>query len=196
MDEDNELHKPYLKLKTITDQQEQNFLIEVFSSHWKLKFKGIPIFPVSNFHFTQMKDFRRAAGPNAALLIEHYFSMKDEWFSKQAYSLDCLIKNVNKVNASFSQHQHARSQANMLAPSINPMFCESCWKELHITVPLDFDFNKAVRCEECRDRDRPFKRVTRAERLAANIKFGQIVIDIKEDDSEREANTKRTESDL
>lgn len=176
MNEDNEFYRPYKKLQAVQDQQEQNLLVDIYASHWKNKFKSMPIFPVSNSHFTQMKDFRRAAGPNAALLVEHYFTMKDDWFIKQAYSLDCLVKNLNKVNASFGTLQHSKSNSNQMSIKIG---CDACWEILELSVPINFDFNRPVRCVTCVDHGKSIRHTTKAERTAAVVKFGETFVGLK-----------------
>lgn len=175
-----ELAGPYRKLEAVQEQQEAAFLVEVFSSHWKLKFKSMPIFPVSNYHFTQMKEFRKsakAAGANAEALIEHYFSIRDEWFEKQAYSLDCLCKNVNKVNASYGKAKHSQDRSNKIRIT---RFCDCCEVPMELELPLDFDFNALLRCEDCKNGNKPPKKTTKAERMTKIVKFGEGILNLKE----------------
>ena len=123
MNEDD-LKAPYRKLQAVEDQIELNWILEVYTGYFKQKFKGMPIFPVDNIQFKWAKDLKKLCGMKAAEIIEHYFSMKDEWFIKQAYSLECLVKNINKVNASFSQNSHLRQSHNQITV---PVFCDACW---------------------------------------------------------------------
>ena len=161
MNEDD-LKAPYRKLQAVEDQIELNWILEVYTGYFKQKFKGMPIFPVDNIQFKWAKDLKKLCGMKAAEIIEHYFSMKDEWFIKQAYSLECLVKNINKVNASFSQNSHLRQSHNQITIAV---FCDACWKEFPLTVSINHDFNHPHKCPDCVIKNRPLKRVEREKRL-------------------------------
>lgn len=162
-------NKQYRRLDTVQEQQEQDFLMQVYSSCYKRKFKTEPIFPVSNVHLTLMRDFRKLVGPKASELIETYFNMVDDWFIKQHYSLDCLIKNAGKVNAYFSSKMEHKALSGCMSIEAH---CDSCWKAFPLTVKIGHDQNKLTRCPDCETKNLPCKKTTKKERHLANIKFG------------------------
>lgn len=177
-DEFENYKKTYGKINAAQEQQEQNLLVDVFASGWKAKHKGNYIFPVTNSHFQQMRDFRKAAGTNAAQLIEHYFTMRDEWFIKQRHSLDCLCKNLNLVNASYSSQAHAREHAGGMHV---PFHCDSCWKPFELLAPITYNFDRPTRCPDCEKVNRPVKHTTKAERQGALRGFKLVFLDVPED---------------
>lgn len=153
--------KPYKKLAAAEDLLESNALLTQYIDLYKRKFKGVPIFPVNRAHLTTIKDFAKAAGPQAHAMIEHYFEMRDEWFIKQAYSLDCLLRNIQKVGASLSQSSSRR--VNNAKMQIN-WGCDSCWKEFLLVVSIHYDFSKITRCKDCEEKNRPYVTVNKEER--------------------------------
>lgn len=177
-EKDNEFEnykKTYGKIQAVVENQEQNFLVEVFASGWKAKHKGNYIFPVTNAHFTQMKDFRRQVGSCAAQLIEHYFTMRDDWFIQQRHSLDCLLKNVNKVIASYSTNAHARESAGKMSV---PFHCDSCWEPFNLLVPITYNFDRPSRCPECEKQNTPLRVVSKEDRNKALHILGTIFLDV------------------
>ena len=160
----------YKKLAAVEEVEHNNLLVDIFISHWKLKFKAPPLF-ADTLHFAQMRGFQKIAGKKSEALIEHYFAMKDEWFISQAYSLDCLCKNINKVNASYSLFAESRNKENKVAVDVH---CDSCWAPFQMLAGLNHDWDKMMRCPPCEKANRPLKKVTKAERQAAVYKLSQL----------------------
>lgn len=159
---DNEqLKNQYRRLQATEDLVNSNALLDLYVSLYKKKFKGEPIFPVSNEHLNMIKSFAKASGHKAYALLEHYFEMRDDWFQKQAYSISCLMNNLNKVNASFSQK----------AASYRPhgtvrlhTFCDCCWEYFDTEVPMAHNFDKTMTCPKCKETGAKPKRVSKEER--------------------------------
>lgn len=175
MTEEEQYRQTYGKIQAAQDQQEQSYLVDVFSRCWKNKFYSFPLFPTSNYHFVQMRNLKKEAGDKAAELIEHYFEIKDEWFIKQAYSLDCLCKNINKVNASLaSRATHERAGDLLIRYA-----CDACEKQIDLRVPSNYKFI-FERCEDCIKANRPFKFSTKEERARSVIGMGQAILNLEE----------------
>ena len=170
------LNAPYKKIRAAEDLQESNYLLTVYRALYKNKFRNEPIFPLSNSHLTQIKDFRRLVGDQAQFVMEHYFTMKDDWFIKQQYSLDCLLKNINKVNGSYSSATRLTRSTNEI--SIN-WFCDSCWKPFVLTVSMQYDFDKLTRCNECTAENKPWKRVDRNTKARTLKTINSFVKDVE-----------------
>lgn len=180
MSAEDDFYRPYQKLQAVQDLEDQNFLLECFSSHWKLKYRSDYIYPVTRAHIGLIKGFKQQAGTLASELIEHFFQMKDEWFLKQRYSLDCLCKNINAVNASYTLKRVHRNLSGEIRIQV---FCDSCEKELELCVPFKYDFDTATRCVECTQGNKPTKRTTKAQRQKAIHGFGIAFPELPKDET-------------
>lgn len=167
------MEAPYRKIAAAEEQIDSNALLDLYVELYKRKFYNEPIFPIHNGHFNQIKAFRKQAGERAYALLQHYFEMKDEWFHNQAYSLDCLLKNLNKVNAAYGQKAHVSELKDHISI---PFHCDSCWHPFTLTVKANYDFNRLTRCVECEREKRPIKTVTKEERRAAILKYGATFV--------------------
>lgn len=168
---DDDFTKPYRKIAAAEELLEQNSLLTIYIEFYKKKFRGEPIFPVDKIHFKHIKEIRSTAKERAYALIQHFFTMKDEWFVKQAYSLECLAKNLHKVNADYSQRVEP---AHKMQGKLKMQFyCEACWVEFTLICEPGFDFiNGLVRCEKCTQLNQPLKRVSKEERRRTILKLG------------------------
>lgn len=171
---DNEREKqlreaPYRKIAQAEELVNANALLDLYIALYKKKFRGEPIFPVSNEHLNMIKSFGRASGSKAYELLQHFFEMRDEWFQKQAYSIACLMNNLNKVNASYSQKAAAYRPSGTMQADV---FCDHCWEDMVITVPMNHNFDKTNCCDKCKENRVPPKRVSQAERRKTILKLG------------------------
>lgn len=169
--------KPYQRIAAAEEQLEHNSLLSLYIELYKKKYRAEPIFPVSNAHLTQIKDLRRAVKEKAYFFISSYFEMRDDWFEKQHYSLDCLLKNLNKVNTYLS----SRTERTRDRGKIKLQFhCDACWKGFTLTCDMHFDFlNKPVFCEACGPNAK-VKRLNKEERRATVLKLGRAFPDLKD----------------
>lgn len=179
---DNEEQKrimqaPYRKLAAVEELQDSNALLDLYVKLYKKKFRGEPIFPVSKAHLTQIKDFRKNAGDKAYELLQHYFEMKDEWFIKQAYSLDCLLRKIHIVAASYSQ-KVGKEQVPAGKERVIEFNCDSCWRPFMLPTSFKHDPDKQVRCPECERENKAPKRVTKEERARALGLCNNFVVDV------------------
>lgn len=158
MNDEEILRRPYKKLQATEELINNNALLDLYASLYRKKFKSAPIFPVNNSHITAIKDFAKLAGDRAYGLMEVFFDCKDDWFIKQAYSIDCLIKNINKVNAYYAQRIDFH-RGNHKA--LSKVFCDHCWEDMEIVTTFNHNFDKTNCCDNCRANKTPPKRVTK-----------------------------------
>ncbi len=171
--EDFEYSKSYRKLAAVEDKIQQDSLLELYVMLYKDKYKNEPIFPVDNKQYKFVKELRQQVGDEKARTFLHsYFEIRDDWFSKQHHSLECLLKNINKVALFASK----RSDTNKLRGKLKMQFhCDSCWCEFTLICEPDFDYcNKLVRCPECEGANKPLKRVSKEERRKTILKLGMM----------------------
>lgn len=170
-------HYNYKRIAAAEDLVQSNALLDLYISLYKKKYRGEPIFPVSRAHHTQIKDFARNAGDKAHGIMQFYFEMKDEWFIKQAYSLDCLLKNLHRIAAEYSQRT---GTAQKLKGKLKIQFhCDACWQEFTLICAPEYDFlNVLVRCEPCTTANKPLKKISKEERRATILKLGSAFPDV------------------
>lgn len=173
----DEFRRPYVRLKETEDQITANNLLNLYITLYKQKFKGEPIFPTSKTHLTMLKNLVTSCGQRAYGIIEHYFEMKDEWFKQQAFSIDCLLNNLNKVNASYSEKVARTGFSGMLTVQT---FCDACWGDCFITVKANHNFDTPHRCPECEKNNVPLKRVSLEERRNTILKLGAAFKELPE----------------
>lgn len=168
MNED--LHKQYKRIQAAEDQMEVNNLLDLYISLYKKKFRNEPIFAPSNAHLTQIKDFKRLAKDKAYSIMNTYFQMNDDWFIKQHYSIDCLIKQINKVSTQAAKSIEIQSLKGKISLDFH---CDACWKSMKLVCEPNFNFlDKPVRCDECYAKDAPIKKLTKDERRQIILKLG------------------------
>lgn len=150
---DDELAKPYKKIAAAEELIEANSLLDLYIDMYKRKYKTEPIFNVTRAHTTQIKDLQRLTKGQGRVFISEYFQMRDDWFHKQQYSLDCLIRNLNKVAVAVKKRE---AHVDLKGKMIIQIICDSCHKELRLYWPMDSTFvTKTVRCEVCERENRP-----------------------------------------
>ena len=184
----NDPHYQYKRIAAAEELVNSNALLDLYSRLYKKKYRGEPIFPVSNAHLTQIKDFSRAVGDKAHGIMQHYFEMKDDWFIKQAYSLDCLIKNIHKVSASYSQrtnreHLHAGKRENQV-------YCDACWEEFTLLCDMNHDWDRPIICDTCKQTGKKPKRLTKEERHRTILKLGNAFPEMPSAITEQEKENK------
>lgn len=170
MNEDDEFNRPYRKIQAAEDLIEENALMARYVELYKKKFRGEPLVDVNRVQLAQLKAFKRIAGIHAHTLMSHYFEMHDKWFTDQAYSIDCLIKNINKVHASLSQRT---GRVNLSGKLKIPFHCDACWKEFDLICDMKFDYtSRVVKCPECEASNKPVKVVTQTQRKETIMRLG------------------------
>lgn len=170
MNQDDEWSKPYRKIKAAEDLIQENTLLDDYVRLYKKKFRGEPLVGVSRIHQAQIKHLVAISGDKAHHLLEHYFTMKDEWFIKQAYSLDCLIKNIHKVSADFSQRITRHKDSGKISIATT---CDSCWKPFVLVCDLHFNYyDRPSRCPECEKENKPIRYASAAEKKRLTNKIG------------------------
>lgn len=175
---DSELHKPYKKIQAAEEQLEINTLLDSYVALYKKKFRGEPLVDLNPVHTAQIKQLKKLAKDKAHFLLSHYFAMNDPWFIQQAYSLDCLMKNLHKVHADYSKRHSVNYNHEKCITSVN-FWCESCWKDL---VVQDKNFpNGFYQCEECKTAKRPMRLVSKEERRVTILKYGNMFPDLPVD---------------
>ncbi len=164
MDEDS-WNNPYKKLQAVEDQIEEGSLMQSYVDLYRKKFRGEPLIDVNKVSIAQVKHLKSVAKDKAHALLHHYFEMRDDWFVKQAYSLDCLIKNLNKVNASYSQRTTNHKDSGKIQVQFS---CDSCSREFTLVCDMHYNLvNKRTRCIDCERDDKPGKVVTKEKKYAA-----------------------------
>ena len=154
------LQAPYKKLKKAEDLVNSNALLDEYVRLYKERYKGLPVFPASNTHLNMIKSFASAAGHKAYALLETFFEMSDPWYVQHGHSIDCLLNNISKVNAVFSQ----KTATKKLAGNINlHTFCDCCHKFMIAVVKANHNYDTPNKCEECEKSNAPLKRVTKEE---------------------------------
>jgi hypothetical protein len=158
------LQAPYKKIQAAEDLVNSNALLDLYVVLYKKKYKDEPLFGVNKEHLNLIRSFSKSAGHKSYGLLEHFFEMKDDWFHKQAHSLSCLMNNLGKVHASYSQKNAVARPAGTMR--INT-FCDACWGYFVLEAPGNYNFDKPKRCSDCIDNNVPLKRVTKEERAKA-----------------------------
>lgn len=158
-------NKPYQKIAAAQELIEESSLMQSYIDLYRKKFRGEPLVGVNSVHLAQVKHLKNTAKDRAHALLHHYFEMKDEWFIKQAYSLDCLIKNLHKVNASYSQRTTHHKDSGMIQLQFG---CDSCGREFTLVCDMHYNLvNKRTRCVDCEREDKPGRVITAEEKKAA-----------------------------
>lgn len=144
---DDDFYKPYQKLQAVEEKLAQDTLLELYIMLYKDKYKNEPIFPVDNKQYRHIRDLKKQVGDKAMSFLHAYFSMRDDWFMKQQYSLDCLLKNLNKVSMVVSRRDDTRKLQGKVRLTFS---CDACWKPFELICDWNYDFlNKPVFCFEC-----------------------------------------------
>jgi hypothetical protein len=170
MDDDDHYSKQYKRIAAADDLIQEGALMQDYIALYKKKYRGEPLVDVNRVQIAQIRHLKTLAKDKAHALLHHYFTMSDSWFIQQAYSLDCLIKNLHKVHADFSKKATVHRDSGKIA---RQFLCEACEKEFTLATDLHADISKKlVRCEACEKENRPMKTYTRAERHAAILKIG------------------------
>lgn len=163
---DDVWNKQYTRAAAVEDQLELDSLATHYQELYKKKHRGMmPLIADNNAHLFAFRELRRITGQKAFEILEAYFQMKDEWFEKQGYSMQCLLKNLNRVNQVAQRTTATRSLQGKIEIRVH---CDSCWTQFDLTCPMTFDFlTELVRCDECKKMNRPLKLVTKEDRDAA-----------------------------
>lgn len=153
MNDDFEYSKSYQRVAAAEEQIERSSLLDYYVSLYKKKYKSEPIFPVTSVTQNQIKELHRVMKDKARDTVTAYFSMRDDWFDKQHHSLECLLKNLSKVNVQVSRQVQNRDLKNKLTLQF---YCDSCQREFTLLWPMDSTYcDKLVRCVECTASNRP-----------------------------------------
>lgn len=177
MNEDDQWNKQYRRLDAVEELSNRSALLELYARLYKEKFRLEPIFPSTNAHEAQLKALQKAVGADKAYaLIQTFFEIRDTFFEKQQYSLECLMKNLNRVNVE-AQRKHGEER---LKGKLSMEFhCDACWTPFELICEPTYDYiNKLVRCEPCKTESKQLKRVSKEERRATILKLGNAFPDL------------------
>lgn len=170
MNQDDDFTKPYRKIAAAEELIEEGSLMQDYVALYKKKFRGEPLVDVGRVQIAQIKHLKSVARDRALALLHHYFTMNDPWFIQQAYSLECLIKNLHKVHASFSQRTTHHKDSGKIELQFH---CDACWKEFTLVCDMHFDLlNKMVRCPPCEMENKPLKTVSKQNRRTVSQTLG------------------------
>lgn len=153
----NDPNYQYKRIAAAEDQLEQSGLLSYYVERYQRKYRTPPIFPPDNRHFKHIKDLRNLTKEKAYDFITTYFEMHDDWFQKQNYSLDCLIKNLNKIAPVIVKRDSVREVKSKEGVALK-VGCDACWKEMTYIVPMNnVNIPSFIRCEECEKANKPRK---------------------------------------
>lgn len=176
---DDEFTKPYKKLQAVAELQEQNDLVDLYVHLFKEKYKTAYIVPVDRSHFKHIKTLRESMGPKALGILYAYFESRDDWFVKQQHSLECLIKNLNKVNQALLTKERVSELRDKLLINLH---CDACWKSFDLICPPTKDIaNSVVLCPVCEADDKAPYRPTKEERRKALRLISNAFPEVKKD---------------
>lgn len=137
---------PYRKVAAVHELQESNYLVNLYLNCYERHYKAKFIFPLGNAHLTLIQDIKKQAQDRTAALIEHYFKVKEQWFSQQNHSLECLKKNLNKVNADYEKRSQMTQTSETFIKSW--LSCDKCFKHFWwVGNPHKLEGPRI--CEEC-----------------------------------------------
>lgn len=138
---------PYRKVAAVHELQESNFLVRLYLECYEKRYKAKFVFPLGNSHLTLIQDIQKMAKDRTPQLIEHYFKMNEPWFKSQTHSLECLKKNLNKVNADFEQ----RGMKVTSAEPVKVQFFRTCIKcgEHNLQTAFVAEMERVEICDKC-----------------------------------------------
>lgn len=169
---DEEYLKPYKKAQAVEEQIEFDSLMDYYRDRYKREYYTSPIFNNEAHGRTLIKDLKRLMGIKSRDVITTYFEMKDDWFVKQMHSLDCLLRNLNKVNSVLEKKTGTVQSGNSRRIRMT-MSCDSCWKQFEYVRDWKEDFTtKPVFCNACGSGAKT-RTVTRDQARLAFMKMGQ-----------------------
>lgn len=88
----------------------------------------------------------------AKVIISKYLSMKDDWFEKHNYSLQCMKRNINRVLKNTVDTKPQGGEDMLIAPELS---CDSCFKyyidRVRVSVLTSEDYVRL--CPSCKDMD-------------------------------------------
>lgn len=181
---DDEFTRPYRRIAAAEESLERNALLDYYVKLYKQKYRAEPIFPITAVTQTQIKDLQRIMKDKAYATLTAYFQISDKWFEQQQYSLDCLLKNLSKVNVQIQKLDNTQKLKGKLKMQFH---CDSCWQEFTLICAPDYDFlNVLVRCEPCTAANRPLKKISKEERRATVLKLGNAFPDVPWDTKRKE----------
>lgn len=160
----DEYNQGYRRLAAVEEQQEISAIIDGYADLYRRRYK-VPFLPLNGaVHARQLKDFRMAAKDRAYELLNLYFESGDDWFVKQTHSVECLLKNLNKLNALSLNRAGNRKLKDSLRI---PFYCDACWDLFDLVCEPTFDFlNVLVRCPFCAAAKKPLRRISKEERIS------------------------------
>lgn len=135
----------YRKLQATEEQIEFNTILNIYCNQYRRRFLTPPIF-VNDSHLITIKNLKKAVGERAIELVQHYFTMKDEWFQKQGYSIECLLAKINLVQADYSKKGTLSRGTDYRSVTV---YCDACWAAIPKTVPMQYDCKELQFCTKC-----------------------------------------------
>lgn len=170
-----ELTGPYRKLEAVQDQIEFNLLLDHYTAHYKMKFKGIPVRDTNDTYL--IKEIKKLCGERAREVIQHFFCMTDDWYHKKGFSLQCLKENLPAVVSSYNKKSASQKHDGKV---VRDFWCESCWKPITLYQELTkTDMNdKLYRCPKCETENKPHKIRSITQKQDTSKKLTSIVKDV------------------
>lgn len=126
--------------------EHSNYLLEVYCALFNKKYNTKPVFEDSNPQFDQIKTFKKMGAERSAAILEHYFSIEDQWFINNAYSIPCLVKNFNRVSASLGSKSSTMGKVKGMDVRI---YCDHCDVSFLKTVKENHNFDDLALCPPC-----------------------------------------------
>lgn len=165
MNDDFEYTKGYRKIAAAEELQVQNDLLDLYLRLYRERYKQEFIVPVDKKHFKHIKDLREAVGNERALgIIYAFFEVRDSWFEKQHHSLECLLKNINKLSQYVAHLQRKQKLNGKLCIE---MRCDACGNAFERILDPNHNFDEIFRCADCMDENKPLYKPSQEERLGA-----------------------------
>lgn len=143
MNEDD-LKAPYRKLQAVQEKLEEDSLWQLYCDLFKKKYYDVPVVNSTNATQTLVRDIRRKLGVRAVPLLQHYFTMKEDWFLARAYSLETFIKEIQRIGADYSKKNLPHNKGD-LTVIVRCVLCKKDFEKRLINNRTDCDY----RCPSC-----------------------------------------------
>lgn len=145
----HEWNRSYRRVQAVEELHETNYLLELYLKCYQNHYRAKPVWGLGNSHLTTIQDIKRLAQDKAPQLIQHFFKMKDQWFTRNCHSLDVLKKSINQVNTDYVNHGTA------IVPSapIKIQFFRTCIKcnEHNSWTGFLVEIESNEVCDKCRN---------------------------------------------
>lgn len=166
--DDDEFQRPYKRIAAAEELVDANSILDCYITAYKKKFRNEPIFPKSNAHLTQIKDLKSQTKGRGYEFIQAYFQMKEWVFEQQHYSLDCLLKNLNKVST-YLATRAPQTKAGTKTVAFDG-YCDFCWGRMTVEDEISpTAFSGTMKCEQCIKENGPVKKIPHTRRLEVNL---------------------------